>query len=684
MPSTDALVDHSPPYPDGLPSPRTPLRHRRHGIFDIAFEERNSDPTLGISHLILGWLRGTRGNVPYARRLCAEIFSLAPWPLLTYLACNIWLSVSSALNLFFLSRLLNVLEDSLSTPGIQPEMFQIIAEMWLSFALISVGVDRVFTQSRDRIRSHLRAHFIPKLIDEQPLLFPISGSFDSEVPGWNFVHHLTRKMRICLTLLSQVVVLLYAISHKQSPEKELLMTFCIVHPILRWLAPSNGIGSEGYVFWTDSAPYKRLKALYGLAFSPQYRGDLTLDGVTSGLGTEYRKTSGNLGIVTDSEPYPWVGGLLRSWYWDFLINLTLDLPLAVYALTLPSRMSASSVTSMALLQQATNTLAISIGEYGMDPSSLSELFAQAKWLYDGISYESTTINGHMPYPTDKSKKSGMSISFRNVCLEYPGSISPALDRVSFDVSAGQLVLVVGANGSGKSSMLKLLARLFDPTMGEILIDGNAVDTYNVEQLRRTMVFLSQSPVIYPGTVRDNICIGLPHAHRPGKGSAPLDGACRKGGCTDFVTKLPNGYDTQLAPTFSFENDFCDGTYGIVSERLRQELQTRRGRRVDISGGQKQRLAAARTFMRMTDDTRLVVVDEATSSLDPVAERDLLAEFRASRNGRTMIFVTHRFHHLAREADQIICMREGTVVERGTHDELINLDGEYSKLYDAQS
>jgi len=89
-------------------------------------------------------------------------------------------------------------------------------------------------------------------------------------------------------------------------------------------------------------------------------------------------------------------------------------------------------------------------------------------------------------------------------------------------------------------------------------------------------------------------------------------------------------------------------------------------------------------MRMTDDTRLVVVDEATSSLDPVAERDLLAEFRASRNGRTMIFVTHRFHHLAREADQIICMREGTVVERGAHDELMKLGGEYSQLYNAQS
>jgi hypothetical protein len=144
---------------------------------------------------------------------------------------------------------------------------------------------------------------------------------------------------------------------------------------------------------------------------------------------EYQKSTEQLGDKIVTEPFPWAGGLIRRWYWDFLINLTLDLPLVsyhillsdvltyfkvVYALVLPCRLSPASVMSIALLQQATNRLSLSIGEYGMNSVSIKSLCLQAKWLYDAISYKSKMSNGPMSYPDPSrgSSSDGMKISFR--------------------------------------------------------------------------------------------------------------------------------------------------------------------------------------------------------------------------------------------------------------------------------
>ncbi|KIJ59724.1 hypothetical protein HYDPIDRAFT_32940 [Hydnomerulius pinastri MD-312] len=672
------------------------FRLRQHGIYDIAYEDRTSTQWTRCLRPLVDGLRDIRSTAPYAQSLLAEIVMLAPMAFIAYMLSAVWLSVSPAINLYFLSFLFNLLEDSFVSGTLTPEAYRFVAVSWVSCALISVVVDRMHAQSRDALRTRLRAHFIPQLIraslradlfsmEDLYTLFPVMARFESEFPGGSFLQQLTQLMRTVLTLLSQVAVLLHAISYKQSPEREVLMFFCIAHPMVRCFAPSNGIGSSAYIYWTDNQHFKKMKTLFGLTFSPQYRADLILDGVASSLETEYKKAANKLGYATDSEPYPWSGGLLRSWYWDFLMNITLDLPLAVYALTLPARLSPSSVTSMALLQQATSSLSLSIGEYSTDTSSLRGLCSQAKWLYDAINHQSSMPQGTEPFPRSNGKPSnqGMKISFRRVTLRYPGRNHDAVQNVSFDVMPGQLVLVVGVNGSGKSSMLKLLARLFDPSAGEILVDDRPLKSYDIDQLRAAMSILSQSPVVYPVSVRDNLCLGLPPTLKPSE--EQVERAARMGGCSHWISKLEDRYETQLRPSFDVDNGWSEGVYGIVSEDLKQELTRHNGLRTAISGGEKQRLAASRTFMRLNhSDCRLVVVDEATSSLDPVAERDILSEFRKAREGKTMIFVTHRFHHLAKDADQIICMKEGSVIECGTHVDLLKADGEYAQLYNAQA
>lgn len=170
---------------------------------------------------------------------------------------------------------------------------------------------------------------------------------------------------------------------------------------------------------------------------------------------------------------------------------------------------------------------------------------------------------------------------RHVSLRYPGRDLDALHSVSFDICPGELVLVVGTNGSGKSSMLKLLARLFDPTAGDILIDDVPLVQYDTDELRAAMAFQSQSPVVYPVTVRENIAFGLPPTFNIEQ--EHIEEAARMGDCSEWISKLSEGYDTQLQPSFDINRGWIDGMYGYPSEALKEELARHKGRLVSISG-----------------------------------------------------------------------------------------------------
>ncbi|KAF8835766.1 P-loop containing nucleoside triphosphate hydrolase protein [Paxillus ammoniavirescens] len=671
------------------------LRRRRYGIYEVAYEDDTSTPRLLSARPLLDGLWRICESAPYAQTLLSDILKLAPGAFITYMMTTVWRSISSAINIYFLSLLFNLLDDRFTSGRLIPEAYRFVALSWVSCTLIGLVVDRINARANDDLCNQLKAHFLPQLIgaslrvdlftmEDLHRLFPLMLRFESEVPGALFLQELTQLTRCTLVLLSQVAVIVHAISFKRSPDREILMFFCLAHPLIRWLAPSNGIGSSAYVYWTDNQHFKRMKTLFGLTFSRQYRADLMLDGITSSIESEYKKSAERLGHVTDTEPFPWASGLRRSWYWDLCVCITLDLPLAVYALMLPTRFSPSSITSIALLQQATNTLAVSLGECGNNTSSLRSLCSQAKWLYEAINYQGSMPQGtgRFPRPNRKSPDEGMKISFRNVTLRYPGSSRDAIHNMSFDIAPGQLVLIAGGNGNGKSSTLKLLARLFDPTAGEILIDDQPLISYDIDQLRAAMSFMSQSPVVYPASVKENICLGLPP--KLTISDEQVERAAQMGGCSEWISRLSDRYETQLQPSFDIDG-WAEGVFGAVSEGLKEELARHKVRRTSISGGEKQRLAAARTFMRLNNrDTRLVVVDEATSGLDSVSERDILSEFRKSRSGKTMIFITHQYHHLAEDADQILCMKDDSVIERGTHNDLIRADGEYAKLYNAQA
>ncbi|WP_091540715.1 ABC transporter ATP-binding protein [Modestobacter sp. DSM 44400] len=233
------------------------------------------------------------------------------------------------------------------------------------------------------------------------------------------------------------------------------------------------------------------------------------------------------------------------------------------------------------------------------------------------------------------------VRFSHVGFRYPDGPRPALDDVDLTVPAGATLALVGATGSGKSTLASLVARLNDPTTGRVTIDGVDVRDVMLADLARVVGVVSQETYLLHGTIREN----LRHA-KPNATDAELVTAARRAQVHDLIASLPDGYDTVVGA---------------------------RGHR--FSGGEKQRLAIARTLLR---DPRVLVLDEATSALDNETERAVQAALDEVSRGRTTVTIAHRLSTV-RYADVIAVLDAGRVVEQGSHEELVDLGGRYARL-----
>ncbi|KAE9402373.1 P-loop containing nucleoside triphosphate hydrolase protein [Gymnopus androsaceus JB14] len=458
--------------------------------------------------------------------------------------------------------------------------------------------------------------------------------------------------------------------------------------------PTNGLGGVGYSFWTNNPAYHRLAAMHQIIFDTEYRKTLLKDGATDFVLAEYERSMKELGFLSvDAEILCY--GIPVAWYWQML-QVMVDVPLIGFLFTYPTvdQVSTTSWLMTGLfVQYAATRMKKSIDNVKTSQKPLHEVLGVAERFYKGLTVKGLLKQGRRPYPDrTHSLSMGMRISFRNVSLVHQSSlcIHPAVQNVSFNIAPGQFVLLVGQNGSGKTSLLHLISGLFEPSEGVISIDGVPAQEFNSLSLRQAMVVLLQTEEIYPLSIRDNLFMSLSELDkaRCHLKSDYLDQSAEMGGSYRFINSLTEKYETVLNPVGHFNTSSDIVGNGPVSSAVVEEMRRNAPRMssIPISGGEKQRLIASRAFMKLNNysGVKLLVVDEATSALDAIAERNLLERFRSHSVGKTTIFVTHRFQYLAHQADLILCMHEGKLIQQGTHGRLMSdLEGEYAKLYRAQ-
>ena len=283
---------------------------------------------------------------------------------------------------------------------------------------------------------------------------------------------------------------------------------------------------------------------------------------------------------------------------------------------------------------------------------LSEMYENSLYLsnlYDFLDYTPKIRNTPEAVPLKLPLRQGLE--FRNVSFTYPGKTEPALRDVSFFIQPDEAVALVGQNGAGKTTIVKLLTRLYDPSSGQILIDGVNIKEYTLESLHAAIGVIFQDYVTYFLSARDNIGLGRLEER---ENLSMIETSAGKSGADTVIGRLPKGYETTLGRWF-------DEGY-------------------QLSGGEWQKMALARAFMR---DAAILVLDEPTASLDARAEYEIFARMKELTEGKMTFFISHRFSTV-RLADRIFVLEDGKISEAGTHLELLALNGTYADLFNLQA
>ena len=292
-------------------------------------------------------------------------------------------------------------------------------------------------------------------------------------------------------------------------------------------------------------------------------------------------------------------------------------------------------------------------------SNLQQVFSTASGIADQALFLTDLLAFFEMKPTVVSKPDGSlmprpirrGFEFRNVSFAYPGTTRRVLSNFNFTLEPGERIALIGENGQGKTTVVKLITRLYDPTEGQILLDGVDLREYKLEDLHHEIGVIFQDFMRYEMTARENISVGRVESEHS---QAELEDAARKSLAESVIAKLPGGYDQMLGRRFETG--------------------------VELSGGEWQRVALARAYLR---DAQLLVLDEPTAALDARSELEVFERFAELTLGKMALLISHRFSTV-RMADRIVVLEGGKLVEEGTHPQLMALGGRYASMFEMQA
>jgi ATP-binding cassette subfamily B protein len=285
-------------------------------------------------------------------------------------------------------------------------------------------------------------------------------------------------------------------------------------------------------------------------------------------------------------------------------------------------------------------------------STFTRITESALYLQDYFDFLAIvpTIRDH-PEAIDAPKEIKEGIRFENVGFKYPGTDVWAVRHINFFLEPGEKLALVGENGAGKTTLVKLLARMYDPSEGRILIDGRDVREFKIESYRKMIGVIFQDYVRFSFKAGENVAVGQ---IEESDNTQQIKTAAEKSLADPVIQKLPGGYDQMLGKRFA------EG--------------------IDLSGGEWQKIALARAYMR---DAQIVILDEPTASLDARAEYEVFKRFSELTKGKSAVIISHRFSTV-RMADRILVLKNGELLELGTHEELLHKNGLYAELFALQA
>ncbi|KAG0703054.1 P-loop containing nucleoside triphosphate hydrolase protein, partial [Suillus ampliporus] len=679
------------------------VKHTRIGIWDL-YEERQTElPRIPGSSLLETYAQILE-SMPHVVRMFKDILSIRRVRMLlpAFLVVELLNSLIPAISLWYSGQLLRLVETAMETRTVDATVLVHVAVGHLmckvTTRLLRYALRLIVAPMRMSIKQFYDGHMLHSMVR-----LDVPTIADSAVQRqlmrlsyWNIalgvIEESTSTVMMIISMLSQLSVLFTVLQNHQDGPLLMILGFA-QSMILRYT-----VGKEVHKVWaatTTNKDYIRMQGLKDLGNDPSHRKELVAGNLGEYITAQFHESAQRVGDDAGEfedlhEAYSLKKHLSIA---SILREIMHELPRIIFTLhAVQEPMTAFlSLASLVLIEHTSHSFIFAhFSPY--ESSSLAAQFVDVRRLYEFANVQNQVVDGMEPFPEDQqSLRSGVSIEFRNVSFQYPGAERYALRNVSFKIGAGQLCVIAGVNGSGKSTILKLISRIYDPTDGTILIDNRDIKTVKLADLRAAMSILFQDYTHFSLSIRENIALGNPAlAHDDDK----VREAARLGGAEDFIDELPDGFDTYVKhPVNDHYTNIAPWTtdpFGRLVDfsLVRSVGGLRANNYLDLSGGQRQRLAVSRTFMRsLVTETEnsagMLLFDEPSASLDPTAEHNLFERLRMLRGNKTMIFSTHRFGNLTRHADLILYMDE-SVQEQGTHDELMKRGGEYARNWNLQA